>query len=105
VNGATSLPARPIVNADTNIQGKQLGEVMVEQAWITPVQFGTATETVKSTGRRLGTVLIEMGALTSERLEDALALHIRDIVARVFAWTEGTYEFEPEPEAATPEPP
>ena len=44
-----------------------------------------------------------MGALTSERLEDALALHIRDIVARVFAWTEGTYEFEAEPEAATPE--
>ncbi|HVQ29701.1 MAG TPA: DUF4388 domain-containing protein, partial [Vicinamibacteria bacterium] len=25
-----------IVNVDSNVQGKQLGEVLVEQAWITP---------------------------------------------------------------------
>jgi len=89
-----------IVNADTNIQGKQLGEVMVEQGWITPEQFQKATETVKASGRRLGEVLIERGQLTTERLEDALALHIRDIVARVFGWNDGTYEFEPEPDTA-----
>lgn len=92
-----------IVNADTNVQGKQLGEVLVEQTWITAAQFTAATDTVKTSGRRLGEVLIERGALTSERLEDALALHVRDIVARVFAWTEGAYEFEAEPEAAAPE--
>jgi tetratricopeptide (TPR) repeat protein len=87
-----------IVNADTNVRGKQLGEVMVEQTWISPDEFARATATVKASGRRLGEVLIEMGALTHERLEDALALHIRDIVARVFSWTEGSYEFEPEPD-------
>ena len=75
---------------------------MVEQTWITPDQFTHATDTVKASGRRLGEVLIEMGALTSERLEDALALHVRDIVARVFAWTEGTYEFEEEPDGGRP---
>lgn len=87
-----------IVNADTNVQGKQLGEVLVEQGWIRPEDLARATETVKATGRRLGEVLIEMGALTSDKLEDALALHVQHVVAQVFSWTEGQYEFEAEPE-------
>jgi curved DNA-binding protein CbpA len=87
-----------IVRADTNVQGKQLGEVLVEQAWLSPDNLERATATVKETGRRLGEVLIEMGVLTSDKLEDALALHVRDIVARVFSWREGEYEFEEEPD-------
>jgi Domain of unknown function (DUF4388)/DnaJ domain len=87
-----------IVNVDTNVQGKQLGEVIVEQGWIQAEDLTRATETVKATGRRLGEVLIEMGVLTSDKLEDALALHVQHIVARVFTWTEGQYEFEEEPD-------
>ena len=87
-----------IVRADTNVQGKQLGEVLVEETWLSPENLERATATVKETGRRLGEVLIEMGVLTSDKLEDALALHVRDIVARVFSWREGEYEFEEEPE-------
>jgi curved DNA-binding protein CbpA len=87
-----------IVRADTNVQGKQLGEVLVEQAWLSPENLERATATVKETGRRLGEVLIEMGVLTSDKLEDALALHVRDIVARVFTWREGEYQFEEEPD-------
>ena len=87
-----------IVNVDTNVQGKQLGEVIVEQGWIQADDLTRATETVKATGKRLGEVLIEMGVLTSDKLEDALALHVQHIVARVFTWTEGHYEFEEEPD-------
>ena len=87
-----------IVNVDSNVQGKQLGEVIVEQNWITADDLTRATETVKATGKRLGEVLIEMGVLTSNKLEDALALHVQHAVARVFTWTEGQYEFEEEPD-------
>ena len=87
-----------IVNADSNVQGKQLGEVMVEQGWIQPDDLTRATDTVKATGKRLGEVLIELGVLTSDKLEDALALHVQHIVARVFTWTEGQFEFEEEPD-------
>jgi tetratricopeptide (TPR) repeat protein len=87
-----------IVRADTNVQGKQLGEVLVEQSWISAAQLEQATAT--ATGKRLGEVLIEMGALKGDKLEDALALHVQHIVAQVFKWTDGQYEFEEEPESA-----
>jgi hypothetical protein len=87
-----------ITRADTNVQGRQLGELMVDEGWITAENLVTATDTVKATGKRLGEVLIEMGVLTSDRLDDALALHVHQILARAFSWREGSYEFEEEPE-------
>ena len=41
-------------------------------------------------GKRLGEVLVELGVLTSGKLEDAIALHVQDAVAQVFTWTEGS---------------
>ena len=42
---------------------------------------------------RLGQALITLGVLDVSQLEDAIALHVHDSLARVFTWNEGTYEF------------
>ena len=48
----------------------------------------------------MGEVLVEMGALKWERLGDALALQVRELLLQVFSWTDGRYELEPRAEAA-----
>ena len=44
--------------------------------------------------KRLGNVLVELGILDRDKLEDALALHVREILLKVFSWSEGEYNFE-----------
>jgi tetratricopeptide (TPR) repeat protein len=53
--------------------------------------------------KRLGVVLMELGLLDKDGLEDAVARHVRDVLARVFALTEGEYEFHEQDEFAAPE--
>jgi len=43
-------------------------------------------------GRRLGTILIELGAIESEDLMGAIEHHVKEILLDVFTWTHGEYE-------------
>lgn len=45
-------------------------------------------------GKRLGEVLLELGALDRDRLDDALALQVRETLLCVFAWPDGAWHFE-----------
>lgn len=44
--------------------------------------------------RRLGDILIEMGAVPREKLERLLFLQIEEAVYHLFTWTQGTFNFE-----------
>ncbi len=45
--------------------------------------------------RRLGDILIELGFVGREQLERLLFLQIEEAVYHLFAWTQGTFNFEP----------
>jgi tetratricopeptide (TPR) repeat protein len=45
--------------------------------------------------RRLGDILIELGFVKREQLERLLFLQIEEAVYHLFAWTQGTFNFEP----------
>ena len=92
-----------IVNAHTNVAEERLGEVLVRRGLIAEADLGRAAEVVGRDGRRLGQVLVELGLLSQGGLEDAVALHVHEILAGVFAWKEGSYSFEEEPAGAVPE--
>ncbi len=62
-NGATSAPRK---------RG-MLGEVLVQRGLVTDAQVATALQLQGSSGKRLGEVLVEMGALDERSLVDALA--------------------------------
>jgi tetratricopeptide (TPR) repeat protein len=83
-----------IIHGDTNVKEEWMGEVLVRQGLLSRDDLKRATGFVLRDGKRLGAVLIEMGALDQGRLEDAVAVHVRELLLKVFSWTEGTYSFE-----------
>ncbi len=83
-----------IVHADTNVKDERLGEMLVRQDLLSSADLKRATGFVLRDKKRLGVVLQELGILTKDQLEDALALHVREILLKVFSWAEGGYTFE-----------
>jgi hypothetical protein len=92
-----------IVNAHTNVLEERLGEMLVRRGLLSEADLARATEVVVRDGRRLGEVLREMGLIGASGLEDAVALHVHEMLTRVFAWPDGTYAFDEEPEGQTRE--
>src|SRR5512139_553310 len=82
-----------IVNAHTNVVEERLGEMLVRRGVLSEADLARATEVVVRNRRRLGEVLLEMGLIDASGIEDAVALHVHEMLTRVFAWPEGTYAF------------
>jgi MSHA biogenesis protein MshE len=55
----------------------RLGELLTEHGAVTPVQLEQALKEQKRSGRKLGRVLIDLGFLTEERLNQEMALHMQ----------------------------
>jgi MSHA biogenesis protein MshE len=55
----------------------KLGELLTEQALITPVQLEHALKEQKRSGRKLGRVLTDLGILTENQLNQALAARLQ----------------------------
>ena len=88
-----------IVNAHTNVLADRLGEMLVRRGLLSEADLARATEIVVREGRRLGEVLAELELIDANGLEDAVALHVHEMLAKVFLWHEGSFAFEEEPEA------
>lgn len=87
-----------IVNAQTNVLRGRLGEMLVRQGRLSEADLARATEIVVRERRRLGEVLSDLGLIDANGLEDAIAGHVHETLAEVFAWPDGTFTFEEEPE-------
>lgn len=83
-----------IVHGATTVRECRLGESLVRHGRLSQADLERATEIVLRTRKRLGQVLLDLGLLDQEGLDDALALHVREILLCVFAWSEGSYRFE-----------
>ncbi len=76
---AHDLPISPIrMNPQSNSMQAtrprpRLGELLVQQGWITGEQLIRAIQSQRAQGGRIGTCLLELDALSEERLLDALA--------------------------------
>ena len=87
-----------IVNAHTNVVQERLGEMLVRRGHLSQPDLERATEIVVRDGRKLGEVLAELGVMDASGLEDAIAMHVHDLLAKVFSWIGGGYEFVEEDE-------
>ena len=88
-----------IVNAHTNVLEERLGEMLVRRGLLSEADLARATEIVVRDGRRLGEVLAELALIDANGIEDAVALHVHEMLAKVFLWHGGSFAFEEEPEA------
>lgn len=82
-----------IVHGNTTVQRCHMGEAMVRHGLLTQPDLDRATLAVNRTGKRLGQALLDLGIIDKPRLEDALALHVREVLLCIFSWHEGAYAF------------
>jgi MSHA biogenesis protein MshE len=69
--------AAAVSSAAAPRQKLRLGDVLVQQALITPEQLQQALELQRGTGKRLGRILIDSGAVTEEAVAHGLARQLR----------------------------
>src|SRR5688500_3923387 len=83
-----------ILSAQSSVASEHLGEVLVRNELLTAADLERAGARKRATGKRLGETLQEMGLIEREHLEDALALHVREVLLNVFSWNRGEYQLE-----------
>jgi hypothetical protein len=80
-----------VIYARSSNPDERLGEDLLLRGKISVRQYLDASRLI-APGRRLGTILIELGALEPEDLLAAIEHHVKEILLDVFGWTTGEYE-------------
>lgn len=91
VTKSVNLHMGRVVYARSSDPDERLGEDLLLHGKITLRQYFEASKLI-SPGRRLGTILVELGALESEDLLGAIEHHVKEILLDVFTWGTGEYE-------------
>ena len=90
-----------IVGSKSNDPREYLGQVLLHYGKVDETQLKTAREVQRTTGAKLGEVLVEQGFLTESEVLDILKTRTLDAIYDLFVWTDGDFEFyddEPLPE-------
>ncbi|HEV7499734.1 MAG TPA: DUF4388 domain-containing protein, partial [Vicinamibacteria bacterium] len=81
-----------LVFAFSSSRDDRLGELLLRRGRITLHQYVEASRAMRK-GIRLGTVLVEQGALDARELVKSVMDHTQEIIYSAFQWTEGLYHF------------
>ena len=74
----------------------RLGDLLTKEGRLTSGQLQEAVEVqAKSPSRRLGEILVERGWLEKKELDRYIRMQIEEAVFYLFAWTQGSFYFEP----------
>jgi len=83
-----------IVGAQASAPEEQMGPVLVSQGFLAQADLDRARELTECEPKRLGRALRDMGVWDDAKKEEALALHAREVLLKLFSWTEGEFVFE-----------
>jgi tetratricopeptide (TPR) repeat protein len=73
----------------------RLGELLVRNHVITRQDLSSAMELQSANkGKRLGGILVEMGALEKEELREYIQMQVEEAVYHLFTWTHGSFHFD-----------
>ena len=77
--------------------GPALGESLVMSGAVEPdaIEEALLMQRRMRPSQRVGSILVELGAVAQPRVSAALTQGIRDVVALTSMWSGGSYEFEP----------
>jgi hypothetical protein len=81
-----------VVYAVSTNPEERLGESLMLRGKLSARQYLEASKRVRP-GQRLGTILVEMGALEAEDLVPAVEAQVRELLMDLLTWTHGDYEF------------
>ncbi|HJX32429.1 MAG TPA: GNVR domain-containing protein [Thermodesulfobacteriota bacterium] len=72
---------------------KRLGQILLRTKAIEKESLDDALDLAKSANQRIGSVLLSMGSVAPERMENLLNLHLSETLNLLFSSEEGFYEF------------
>ena len=90
-----------LVFASSSNKDDRMGELLLRRGRITLDQYVEAGRGIRK-GKRLGTVLVEMGALDAKELVKVVIDHTQEIIYGAFQWTEGLYHLTGTTDPAEP---
>lgn len=79
-----------LIFATSTNRDDRLGELLLRREKITLRQYYEAGKGIRK-GKRLGSILVEQGALDARDLVKAVVDHTQEVIYSVFQWTEGFY--------------
>lgn len=82
-----------VIFATSTLAGDRLGEVLLAKGMVTRDQFEESASQVLATGRKQGTILVQIGALSPKDLFRGLIAQVREIVVSLFLWDTGNWRF------------
>jgi hypothetical protein len=82
-----------LVFASSSSRDDRLGELLLRRGKITLTQY-IAAGRAPTEGKRVGTILVELGALPPTELVRTVIEHTQEIIYSVFQWTEGSYRLK-----------
>ena len=82
------------VFASSTDEDDRLGETLIKLGKITFEQYDRSVELLKETGKRQGTILVELGYLTPKDLVLGVKSQVREIIYSLFEVEDAEYEFD-----------
>ncbi len=86
-----------IMFATSNIEEDCLGINLLTKGKITVTQYYESIRLLEKTGKRHGSILVELGYLTQKDLDDAVKKQVEEIVLSIFKWEDGYFFYEETP--------
>ena len=82
-----------IVGSKSNDPREYLGQVLLHYGKVDEIQLRIAREIQRTSGGKLGEVLVEQGFLTEAEVLDTLKTRTLDAIYDLFLWNDGDFEF------------
>jgi len=82
-----------ILFATSSLTTDRLGDILLARGMITREQYEESASQVLATGRKQGTVLVQIGALAPKDLFRGLIAQVREIVVSLCGWDAGSWRF------------
>jgi hypothetical protein len=82
------------VFASSTYEDDRLGEMLVKAGKITMKQYDASVELLKKTGKRQGSILLELGYLTPKKLFWAVKYQVKEIIYSLFQLEDAEYVFK-----------
>jgi len=87
-----------VLFASSRLPKDRLDQCLLREGKLSPATVEQAYAAQKSTGRRFGECLVEIGAVTKDELHAAVERQVRDIITFLFSIARGHFRFEPSEE-------
>lgn len=86
-----------VIFASSNLEEERMGDILLDIGKISRAQFDESVEMMAKTGKRQGTVLVELGHLNPAELIWAVQYQVEKIVHNLFSAGSGRFVFRDEP--------